>query len=239
MLVLLNYLKWYGIGYASVYAFLFLFVRFLSPLPVTHLFTTGEWRMHFSELALFSAVWAAIMFALYFILSFGKKVDFKEVFLHMGVIALLGPPCEVITNTFCRIVFGTSLWVYHVLPVHGGDTSKYSFCVWAIYGCHLYFMDKKFIHTHAAYRYVLFALMLSVDAVILEFLLNLSGMYYLHSYVFYYFPNDILHLTTLAVVPFYFLGGLCAAYVIQKGVKQPVITGLFGLLSGYVFVFVL
>ncbi len=239
MSILFRYLKWYALFYIGVYVFLFVLIHVIPSLPQTSVLSSAQWHMQFGRLEAFSVCWVAIMFAIYITLSIGKKISPREVFLHMGVIAFLGPLCEVLTNAFCRAVFGTSLWVYDIFPVHGGDTSKYSFCVWAIYGCHLYFMDKKFIHSSAAYRSVLFALILSVDAVVLEFLLNLSSIYYFHSYVFYYFPSDIRHLTTIAVVPFYFFGGLIAAYVIQRCYRQPVLTGVIGLFLGYIFVFVI
>lgn len=238
MAKLSGYLKKYVFFGAGVYLALIAIGHFLVPLPPTSIFSVQElYYGHLKQIIIFSACWVAVMVTIYFVLAAKIKTDKKEVFLHMGVIAVLGPICEVAINNFCRFFFGTSLWQYHFLPVHHGDTSLYSFFVWAMYGCHLYFMDRRFIHSAAAYRSVLFALILSVDAIILEFTLNVTSIYFLHTYIFFYLPNDVFHLTTLAVVPFYFCGGVLAAEVIKRSFKYPILIGTLGFVVGFIFTF--
>lgn len=234
-----KYIRWYILFGSLTYLVLYLIGNLLYPFPPTYIFSAHVLRSeHLTQIILFSAVWVAVMLTIYFLLALRvKKVNRKEIFLHMGVIAMLGPICEVLINTFCRLVWGGPLWVYHFLPVHHGDTSIYSFFVWGMYGCHLYFMDKRFIHSTAAYRAVLFALILSVDAIILEFILNTTSIYFLHTYIFFYFPNDVHHLTTLAVVPFYFCGGLLTAEILKRTFNYPALFGFLGFLTGFVFTF--
>lgn len=233
MRTLSRYFWNYAIFGSGAYLLLFLAGNLIT-LPPTRPFTGSIMQ---GSVILFSACWVAAMVSIYVFLARRVRTNPREVFLHMGVIAMLGPVCEVLINTFCRYVFGSSLWEYHFFPVHNGDTSVYSYCVWAMYGCHLYFMDRRFIHATAAYRMVLFALILSIDAIILEFILNLTSIYTLHTYIFYYLPGDVQHLTTIGVAPFYFCGGILASAIIIRGLKRPIATGLVGFMVGFLFVF--
>jgi hypothetical protein len=238
MPTLAKYIRTYVIFGGIAYLCLFILASTIVVIPETHIYTNSEIRFeHFESVIIFSACWMAMMLLVYLLLSFRVKVNVKEIFLHMGVISMLGPLCEVTINTFSRYVLGESLWVYHFLPTHNGDTSLYSFCVWGMYGCHIYFMDRRFIHTTVQYKSVVFALMLSIDAIILEFVLNLTSIYYLDTYIFYYFPSDVDHLTTLAVVPCYIFAGVLASAVIVRGFKYPFVVGAIGFIVGYIFTF--
>lgn len=240
MRILSGYARRYLLFASLTYLALFAIAALLYPFPETHILRPRVWRQeHLAEVAAFSAAWVVVMVGLYALMARKvEKVNGRDVFLHMGVIAMLGPLCEVLINTFCRFAFGSPLWVYRFLPVHHGDTSLYAFFVWGMYGCHLYFIDRNLIRSNAAYRSILFALILSIDAIALEFVLNLTSIWTLHTFIFYYLPNDVHHLTTIAVVPFYFLGGVLAAEVLRLLAKHPIPGGVFGFTFGFVFTFV-
>lgn len=235
MHVLVGYLKKYLLFGTLAYALMFVIANFLLSLPQTYIFSSSELR-HWPTI-IFAVCWLLAMTGTYLWFSRSLKVNLKEMFLHMGIIVMLAPICEVVINTLCRFAADSPLWMYHVFTVHNGDTSKFSFFAWAIYGCHLYFMDRKFIHSSARYRTILFALILSLDAICMEFFVNITSIYYLHTYIFFYLPNDVQHLTTLAVVPFYFVCGLLAAEVLRRSFKRPILFGSLGLLIGFVFIF--
>lgn len=233
--VLTMHLQQYALWGSGIYVGLFLVGSALVPLPPTLIYT-GE---RFLQVVIFSAAWVGVMVFLYFLLARNIRVDGRSLLLHMGTITMLGPVCEVIFNNTAQYLFGEPLWVYHFLPVHNGDTSLYSFFLWAMYGCHLYFVDRAFIRTPALYRTILFALILSVDAIVLEFLVNVTSIYYLETYIFFYIPGDVQHLTTIAVVPFYFLGGIVAARTLEFFKTRPVLFGSLGFIAGFIFVFFL
>ena len=130
------------------------------------------------------------------------------------------------------------LWVYQIFPIHNGDTSLYSFLfIWPVYGFHIYLFQKKFpIFTDKTKQYFA-AACIALDAVLLEFLINLSSIIVFSRFIFFYLPGDMYHFTTLFVLPFYFLGGLVIVKTMRRFIKEPVFFGILSFLVSFVFVF--
>jgi hypothetical protein len=59
------------------------------------------------------------------------------------------------------------------------------------------------------------ALLFCVEAVIIEALVNLTFKLSFGQFIFYYYPSDLWHLTSLQTLPFYLLGGYVIAYSIK------------------------
>jgi hypothetical protein len=165
------------------------------------------------------------------------QVNIKEVFMWSGTLALIGCISEVAINSFCRAVFDSPLWLYHVTPIHHGDTSVFAFFQWSLYGYHLYFVRKKLQSYHFHYEAAIFALVLSVDALLLEIFVNLSSNVFLDTFIFYYLPGDIGHLTTVYVFPFYLLGGAILTGMSKRFFSDPMFFGTLSYSIAFIFVF--
>jgi uncharacterized protein YybS (DUF2232 family) len=84
----------------------------------------------------------------------------------------------------------------------------FEFFQWSLYGYHRYFVHKKLQSFKLKYEAAVFALVLTVDAMSLEILTNISSNFLLNTFIFYYLPGDIGHLTMVYVYPGYLLGGI-------------------------------
>jgi len=168
--------------------------------------------------------------AVIYLINFGlanksTPTNTKEVYMYSGTLAMTGIISEVLINSFYRAAFDSPLWLYQVTPIRQGDTSVFAFFQWSLYGYHLYFVRKKLQSYHFRYEDALFALVLSIDALLLEILINISSNFFLGTFVFYYLPGDIGHLTTVFVYPFYLLGGAALCEFFRRFEKDPMFFG--------------
>jgi hypothetical protein len=178
------------------------------------------------KLTLFFLYTVAVVYLINFgIANKSTPTNTKEVYMYSGTLAMTGIISEVAINSFCRAVFDTPLWLYHVTPIHHGDTSVFAFFQWSLYGYHLYFVRKKLQSYHFQYEEAIFALALSVDALLLEIFVNVSSNVFLDTFVFYYLPGDIGHLTTMFVYPIYLLGGVALCEFLRRFEKDPMFFG--------------
>jgi len=165
------------------------------------------------------------------------QTNIKDVYMYSGTLALIGIISEVAVNSFCRAVFDAPLWLYQVTPIHQGDTSVFAFFQWSLYGYHLYFVHKKLQSLQLNYEAAIFALVLSVDAMLLEILTNISSNFLLDTFIFYYLPGDIGHFTSIYVYPVYLLGGIILNEFFRRFEKDPMFFGNLGFSIAFIFVF--
>ncbi len=180
---------------------------------------------------------AVVYFSGFALTNSATKTSMKEIFMYCGTLALIGCISEVAINSFCRAVFDMSLWAYQVTPIHHGDTSRFAFFQWALYGYHLYFVKKKIQSFNFKYEEYVFAFVLSVDALLLELFVNLSSNYFLNTFVFYYIPGDLGHYTTVFVFPFYLLGGAILNGIFKRFSNDPLFFGTLSFAIAFIFVF--
>ncbi|TAN65228.1 MAG: hypothetical protein EPN17_17255 [Methylobacter sp.] len=165
------------------------------------------------------------------------QVRAKEVYMYSGTLALIGCISEVAINSFCRAAFDSSLWVYQVTPIHHGDTSIFAFFQWSLYGYHLYFVHQKIQSLDVKYKEYIFTVFLAVEALLLEILVNVSSNFFLNTFIFYYLPGDMGHLTTVFVFPFYLLGGAILIGIFSRFLKDPMFFGTLSFSVAFIFVF--
>ncbi len=164
-------------------------------------------------------------------------IKIKELFLYSGTLAMIGCISEVAINSFCRTVFDSPLWIYQVSPIHNGDTSVFAFFQWSLYGYHVYFFEKKLQSFNVKHEEYIFAFLLAIDALLLEIFVNVSSNYFLNTFIFYYVPGDIGHLTTIFVFPFYLLGGAILLGIFNRFLKDPMFFGTLSYSVAFIFVF--
>lgn len=165
------------------------------------------------------------------------KIRAKEVYMYSGTLALIGCISEVAVNSFCRAAFDSSLWIYLVTPVHHGDTSIFAFFQWSLYGYHLYFVQKKIQSLKVKHEEYIFALVISVEALLLEIFVNISSSFFLNTLIFYYIPGDMGHMTTVFVFPVYILGGAILIETFKRFLQDPVFFGNLSYSIALIFVF--
>jgi len=180
---------------------------------------------------------AVIYFAGLALTNKSMQTSIKDAYMYSGTLALIGCISEVAINSFCRAVFDSPLWLYQVTPIHQGDTSVFAFFQWSLFGYHVYYVRKKLQSYHFKYEAALFAVVVSVDALLLEIFVNVSSQVFLDTFVFYYLPGDIGHLTTIYVYPFYLLGGVILNETFERFEKEPLFFGNLSFSIAFIFVF--
>jgi len=165
------------------------------------------------------------------------EIRIKEVYMYSGTLALIGCISEVAINSFCKAAFGAPLWIYRVTPIHQGDTSIFAFFQWSLYGYHLYFVHKKIYSLNIKHKDYLFILLLSIEALLLEIFVNVSSKFFLNTFIFYYIPGDMGHLTTVFVLPVYVLGGAILIEIFKRFLRDPVFFGNLSFSIAFIFVF--
>lgn len=178
-----------------------------------------------------------VYFAGFALTNSSTQVRAKEVYMYSGTLALIGCISEVAINSFCRAAFDSSLWVYQVTPIHHGDTSIFAFFQWSLYGYHLYFVHQKIQSLDVKYKEYIFTVFLAVEALLLEILVNVSSNFFLNTFIFYYLPGDMGHLTTIFVFPFYLLGGAILIGIFSRFLKDPMFFGTLSFSVAFIFVF--
>lgn len=132
--------------------------------------------------------------------------------------------------------FGHPLWQYHIQPIHGGQTSVYNFAIWPLYGWHLYLCDQTLENWALSrpFGYVAQGLKHSCSGPLLEILANLGMLWAIGRYYFYYLPDDLWHLTSIQVVPYYALTSLLFSWVLKQAKRwgRPLAAGSVGYLIG-------
>jgi hypothetical protein len=180
---------------------------------------------------------AVVYFAGFALTNSSTQVRMKEVFMYSGTLAMIGCISEVAINSFCRTAFHSPLWIYQVTPVHHGDTSVFAFFQWSLYGYHLYFVKNKIQSLKVKHEEYIFAFLLAVEALLLEIFVNISSNYFLNTFIFYYIPGDMGHLTTVFVFPFYLLGGAILIGIFNRFLKDPLFFGTLSFSTAFIFVF--
>ena len=189
--------------------------------------------MSTTGLVLFSLFWIVFIYTCNSI--FQKKFlipDYKISLLYISTVALIGVFGEVFINSIYNFVFGVPLWEYHLFPIHNSYTSYYSLYIWGLYGFHLYLFHNNRNSTAKN-----IAIMISIEAIILEVIFNSSFLLLTGQFIFYYLPNDLWHVTSLQAIPFYFLAGLIIVKSLKRFLKDPFFFTIMTFLITVVFVF--
>lgn len=186
------------------------------------------------SLVYFSLAWTAVVYAFNCILARKfKAVSWNIALLYISSVALIGVFGEIFSDSLYNSVVGHALWEYRVLPIHAGYTSYYSIFIWGLYGFYLYLLHDSLssLRIHSARK---LAAIVSIEAIVLEFLFNISHLFIFGEYIFYYLPSDLWHFTSIQAIPFYFLAGI----VIVKAMKRFKAEPLFFMVMNGLLVFV-
>jgi len=169
--------------------------------------------MNALSLTLFGILWLGIIYGLNCLIARQfKRINVKTALLYFVAVGAIGLFGEIFLDTIYNFFVGTPLWRYNILPIHNAYTSAYAPIVWGIYGFHLYLLHgtfEKWSITRTRYL----ALILCFEALIIEAALTISAKFLLGDFMYYYYPGDLWHVTSLQNIPFYFI---CGAIIVQS-----------------------
>ncbi|MGZ5577431.1 MAG: hypothetical protein ACXWEV_11175, partial [Methylobacter sp.] len=77
----------------------------------------------------------------------------------------------------------------------------------------------------------------SVEALLLEIFVNISSSYFLDTFIFYYVPEDMGHMTSIYVFPVYLLGGAILNETFKRFLRDPLFFGNLSFSIAFIFVF--
>lgn len=162
-------------------------------------------------LVYFSLGWVGVIYLFNSVITKEfKRIDVGTALLYATSVALVGVFGEVLLGSVYQFVIGAPLWQYQVLPIHTAYTSYYSPVIWGMYGFYLYLLHDS-LCGYCARSIGPLAVFISIEAIVLELLLNLSHLIIFNQYIFYYLPNGLWHLSAFQVIPFYLIAGLVIA----------------------------
>ena len=110
---------------------------------------------------------------------------------------------------------GHPFWNYTVYPIYHAYTSLYAIILWGIYGFLLYLQHDTFKKLQRASIHKL-ALIFSLEAIPIEMLVNITYKLSFGHYLYYYFPSDLWHLSSIQTLPFYFVAGYVVTQTFRK-----------------------
>jgi hypothetical protein len=189
------------------------------------------------SVTLFSFAWFLFFYSLFSLLCKRFVVVGVGALLYVTTLILIGVFGEVFTNTLLQVFFGQTLWEYHFLPIHGGYTSLYSIFLWGAYGFYLYLAHTFMQQQQYVLPNTVLAGIVAIEAIVFEIAVN--GLFFLlfGSYIFYYFPGDLLHFSSFVAFPCYFLAGLVVLKTLRVFKTRPRFFIAMNLALVFVFIF--
>lgn len=163
-------------------------------------------------------------------------MDPKKMLVFITTVVLVGVFGEVFVDSLYDMAFGRPLWHYQILPVHNTYTSKFAVVLWALYGMHIFWFHNT-LSKWGVHRRTHLALILSLEAIILESLVNLASLMVFGKLVYFYTPNDLWHVTTIQNIPCYFGAGWVILGTLKRFEKDPKFFTKMSILIVFVFIF--
>ena len=123
-------------------------------------------------------------------------------------------------------ILGWRIWEYRMLPNHRGYGTDLGPVMWSLYGIHVYWFRqvmRNWVHFKNPWVKGGFT---AVEGPVFEFVGNGIILLIYGQYLFYYFPSDLMHLTTFKVMPHYAIAGVIFGYFMNAMDKAPKSWGL-------------
>ncbi|MGM0562853.1 MAG: hypothetical protein ACQES2_00850 [Pseudomonadota bacterium] len=155
------------------------------------------------------------------------KVEPYPVALYMSVTYLAMVILEAAIGFSHTEIFGWRLWEYRMNPNHHGYGTYLGAVMWPFYGLHIYWFKQVMDSRWPNKRHpLIIGLFTSIEGPAFEFFGNGIILILYSQYLFYYFPPELNHLTTVHVMPHYFVAGVCLGYLVNAIEKAPRTWGL-------------
>lgn len=149
-----------------------------------------------------------------------KPIDPKMALLYITTVSMIGVVGEIFVDSIYDFFAPNPLWVYNILPVHDGYTSKYAAILWGLFGFYLYLMHDTLDKWSVKKRRHL-ALIFAFEALVLEAIVVIASKLLLGKWMYYYYPGDLWHVSTIQNFPFYFLCGYLIVGTLRRFKQDP------------------
>lgn len=171
---------------------------------------------------LFTIVWLGIIYLYNCLIARSwKRINVREALTAVAATAFIGVYGEVFLDTIYHALVGTPLWRYNILPIHNGYTSAFAPVIWGMLGFHIYLFHGTLRRWRPTIRRRSIALIFSIEALLLEAALTLSAFVFFGQLMYYYYPSDLWHVTTLQNIPFYFICGIVLVKTLSIAKQHP------------------
>jgi hypothetical protein len=168
------------------------------------------------SLAIFAVCWLLGIYLINCLIAREvKRVDTQQALLHFATMAMIGLVGEICVGSFYHFLFHRPLWNYTIYPIHHAYTSRFALFLWGIYGFHLYLLHGTLKRKKVSSLNHL-ALIFCLEAIIIEASVNVTYKLSFHKYIYYYFPGDLWHLTSVQTLPFYLIAGYIVVRTFRK-----------------------
>ena len=149
-----------------------------------------------------------------------KRFNLTQGVLHFLALAMIGLLGETFVGTLYHRLFHKALWQYTLYPIHHAYTSKYSIFVWGFYGIHLYLLHGTLRRKKITATYHL-SLLFCAEAIFLEAAVNITYKLCFGNYIFYYYPTDLWHFTSVQTLPAYLIAGYGIVKLLRRFELRP------------------
>lgn len=152
------------------------------------------------------------------------RPDVKTTVFYMGVGYALGCTLEMTMDPLWVWALGRPCYLYHIAPLHGGNTSATGVVMWPMYGFFVGMLHQAIAESpRLAFLRGTWpqAALLAVDAMMLEVAANLFSLWGFRSWLFRYDAPDLAHFTTVEAFPIYLLGGALGVWFLHRLETHP------------------
>lgn len=148
------------------------------------------------------------------------RIDGYALALNMAGAFLVMSVMEAGLGFLHAQVFGWRLWEYHLYPNHQAFGTFLGPLTWPWYGFHFYLFGEALKARGVVLNGTLRkGALTGLDGPLLEILGNGLYLLFFGQYVFYYFPPELGHLTSVFVMPHYALAGIVLV-VVMRALRQ-------------------
>lgn len=159
------------------------------------------------KITLFSVAWVVMLYIIH-CLAARRRISLRSRELIISVFAMttIGVFGELLIDLLYTQAFGQKLWEYRFTPINDGGSSLYSIVLWASTGGYMYLMwtllkNQGKLSVHLA------ALLFSFVGVLVEALVNLTFMAWFGWHLYYFYPGELWHVTSIQTLPLYLGAG--------------------------------
>lgn len=192
------------------------------------------------SLIVFALVWFAALYVLNSLIAGRpKKIEPRKAIVYFFTVALIGLYGEIFLDTVYNHFVGMPLWRYNILPIFDGYTSSFAIATWGLYGFHLYLLHDTLGARWSITKTRHLALIFSIEALFLEALLTISARLALGNYLYYYYPSDLWHVSSLQNMPFYFICGVVVLKTLKRFRSDPIFFSAMSAALLFVLVFLI
>lgn len=191
-----------------------------------------------NTLLLYTIIFASVLLSVitFAQLSLKKEIRWDRLLTYVAFMSMLGPVGEVFVGTLYMAIASHPLWQYQLYPIHSGFTSLIAPLIWGFTGAFLYLSHETFI-IGKRFSGLQRSIFIMFETITFEAVFNVTFLALNGILLFYYTPGDLLHITSLQTLPFYFVLGMIIIHSTKRILSDWKFFSPMFLLIMFVFVY--